>query len=66
MTYEWDLVKAAANVKTHHVTFEEGASVFLDPSALTFSVQSETIGPGLFTAILRDCEIQRDEFIALL
>ena len=26
----------------------------------------ETIGPGLLTAILRDCEIERDKFIALL
>ncbi len=26
----------------------------------------ETIGPGLLTAILRDCELERDEFIALL
>lgn len=26
----------------------------------------ETIGPGLLTAILRDCEIDRDEFSALL
>ena len=36
MTYEWDAVKAAANVRRHHITFEEAASVFLDPSALTF------------------------------
>lgn len=36
MTYEWDLAKAQANVKKHRVTFEEAASVFLDPSALTF------------------------------
>ncbi len=36
MTYEWDPVKAAANVKKHRVTFEEAASVFLDPTALTF------------------------------
>jgi uncharacterized DUF497 family protein len=36
VTYEWDPVKAAANAKRHHVTFEEAASVFLDPSALTF------------------------------
>ncbi len=36
MTYEWDPVKAAANVKKHRVTFEEAASVFLDPAALTF------------------------------
>jgi predicted RNA binding protein YcfA (HicA-like mRNA interferase family) len=26
----------------------------------------ETIGPGLLSAILRDCELERDEFIALL
>jgi predicted RNA binding protein YcfA (HicA-like mRNA interferase family) len=26
----------------------------------------EIIGPGLLAAILRDCEIDRDEFIALL
>ena len=26
----------------------------------------ETIGPGLFAAILRDCELERYEFIALL
>jgi predicted RNA binding protein YcfA (HicA-like mRNA interferase family) len=26
----------------------------------------ETIGPGLLTAILRDCEIERDDFITLL
>ena len=36
MTYEWDPAKAQANVKKHRVTFEEAASVFLDPSALTF------------------------------
>jgi predicted RNA binding protein YcfA (HicA-like mRNA interferase family) len=26
----------------------------------------ETIGPGLLAAILRDCELDRGEFIALL
>ena len=36
MTYEWDPVKAAANFKKHRVRFEEAASVFLDPSSLTF------------------------------
>ncbi|MBI2194863.1 MAG: BrnT family toxin [Planctomycetes bacterium] len=36
MAYEWDAVKAAANVKKHRVRFEEAASVFLDPLALTF------------------------------
>jgi uncharacterized DUF497 family protein len=36
VTYEWDPAKAQTNVKKHRVTFEEAASVFLDPSALTF------------------------------
>lgn len=26
----------------------------------------ETLGPGLLAAILRDCEIERDDFIAFL
>jgi uncharacterized DUF497 family protein len=36
VTYEWEPAKAGANVKKHRVTFEKAASVFLDPSALTF------------------------------
>ncbi len=36
MIYEWDPAKAAANLRKHKVSFMEGASVFLDPSALTF------------------------------
>jgi uncharacterized DUF497 family protein len=36
VTYEWNPVKAAANVRKHGVSFEAAASVFLDPAALTF------------------------------
>ena len=36
MTYEWDPVKAEENAENHGVRFEEAASVFLDPRALTF------------------------------
>lgn len=36
MTYEWDPAKAAENIKKHRVSFEEAASVFLDPLAFTF------------------------------
>jgi uncharacterized protein len=32
--FEWDPVKAAANVKKHRVSFEEAAGRFLDPHAL--------------------------------
>jgi uncharacterized protein len=36
VTFEWDPAKAAANARKHRVSFEEAASVFLDPAALTF------------------------------
>jgi uncharacterized protein len=34
--YEWNAGKAASNVKKHGVSFEDAATVFLDPLALTF------------------------------
>ena len=37
MTFEWDPKKAAGNFRKHGVTFEEAASVFVDPIARTFS-----------------------------
>ena len=36
MTFEWDARKAAANLKKHRVAFEDAATVFLDPLAITF------------------------------
>lgn len=36
MIFERDPVKSAANVRKHHVRFEEAASVFLDALALTY------------------------------
>ena len=36
MIYEWNGKKAKANLRKHGVTFEEAATVFLDPLALTF------------------------------
>jgi hypothetical protein len=36
MTLEWDARKAAANLKKHRVAFEDAATVFLDPLAITF------------------------------
>jgi uncharacterized protein len=34
--YEWDPKKAKANLRKHQVSFEEAATVFLDPLALTY------------------------------
>ena len=33
--FEWDPAKALANIRKHGVSFEEAASVLLDPLALT-------------------------------
>ena len=37
LKFEWDDAKAQANLAKHGVSFEEAASVFGDPLALTFS-----------------------------
>ena len=36
MDFDWDSDKAAENVAKHGVTFEEAASIFSDPLAITF------------------------------
>ena len=36
MIYEWDPTKAEENLKRHSVSFDEAATVFTDPFALTF------------------------------
>ena len=36
MRFEWDPKKGAANQKKHGVTFQEAATVFGDPLAITF------------------------------
>mgnify|MGYP001815013482 FL=1 len=33
--FEWDPIKAEANIKKHKVSFEEAATVLRDPNALT-------------------------------
>ncbi len=35
MDFEWDDAKAASNLRKHGVSFEEAATVFADPYALT-------------------------------
>jgi uncharacterized DUF497 family protein len=37
MEFEWDPVKAARNLAKHGVTFQEAATVFGDPLAITYS-----------------------------
>ena len=35
MDYEWDEKKGESNLRKHRVTFDEAATVFLDPLALS-------------------------------
>jgi len=35
--YEWDPKKAKANLRKHGMSFEEAATVFLDPLAVNLS-----------------------------
>ena len=37
MTVEWDAGKATRNLKKHGVAFEDAATAFLDPLAMTFA-----------------------------
>lgn len=36
MIFEWDPGKARTNLRDHRVAFEEAATVFLDPLAVTY------------------------------
>lgn len=36
MVYEWNAAKAKTNIQKHDVSFDEAATVFLDPVAWTF------------------------------
>jgi hypothetical protein len=38
VVYEWNGGKAKANIQNHGVSFDEAATVFLDPLALTFPI----------------------------
>ncbi len=44
MEIEWDPKKALTNKKKHDVSFEEAASVFGDPLAITFADPDHSIG----------------------
>ena len=44
MEIEWDPKKALANKKKHGVSFEEAASIFGDPVAITFNDPDHSVG----------------------
>ena len=43
LIFEWDEVKARANLKNHEVSFEEGKTIFNDPHLFTFPDSEHSI-----------------------
>jgi uncharacterized DUF497 family protein len=63
MKIEWDIFKAAENLRKHNVSFEEAETVFDDPLALTVNDESHsfdeyrfiTIGESLIGRLILVC-----------
>jgi hypothetical protein len=51
MVYEWDAGKAAANLRKHRVAFDEAATLFLDPLAMTYPDPDHSEGEFRFITI---------------
>ena len=74
MIYEWDQGKAAANLKKHGISFEDAATVFLDPLALTFpdpdhsleELREITIGQTMKEQRLFVCHCERGDRIRII
>ena len=48
MKFEWDAAKASGNVKKHSVSFDEAATVFLDPLAVSGPDPDHSIGESRY------------------
>jgi uncharacterized DUF497 family protein len=67
--FEWDPAKARQNARKHRITFERGATVFLDPNALSlFDEQHSedeerwiTLGLDHTAALLVICHTYHEE-----
>jgi uncharacterized protein len=51
VNFEWDPAKARANRRKHRVSFEEAATVFGDPLALTFSDPDHSVSEKRFVTV---------------
>ena len=74
MRFDWDSKKAHANLRKHGVSFDEAATVFLDPYALSgpdpeHSVQEEryiTFGYSRLGRLLAVCHMYRPGTIRII
>ena len=51
MQFEWDPAKAAANLKSHRVSFHEAAAVLDDPLSTTFPDEAHSEDEARFVTI---------------
>ncbi len=66
--FEWDAVKAAANLKKHHVSFEEAQSIFFDEFGVQFFDEAHSanedrflmLGMSSTARLLLVCHCERD------
>jgi uncharacterized DUF497 family protein len=62
LIFEWDEVKAIANIKKHKVSFEEGKTVFNDPFLLSFPDSDNTSVRGAVYQCWSFCQGSRSGF----
>ena len=66
--FEWDAVKAVANLKKHHVSFEEAKSIFFDEFGVQFFDEAHSasedrflmLGMSSTARLLLVCHCERD------
>lgn len=72
--FEWEPAKAAANLKKHQVSFDEAATVFLDPNVViepdsvhsADELRAVAIGFSAFSRILLVVHTEREERTRLI
>jgi uncharacterized DUF497 family protein len=55
MNFEWDEPKAVANLAKHGIAFDEGATVFLDPFALSGPDPEHSLGEARYITFGLSC-----------
>ena len=74
MEFEWDPAKAAANLKTHSVSFHEAATVLDDPLSTTFPDEAHseeelrflTIGASTQRRVLVVAHTERNDTVRII
>lgn len=51
LIFEWDPFKAQANLKKHHVNFDEGKTIFNDPFLVTYLDEEHSDDENRFISI---------------